>query len=48
MTLDLDTFLTIVYCMVDTVYHSSFAAARPRRPGCDGYELHPHRNQGIL
>lgn len=33
MTLDLDTFLTIVYCMVDTLYQSDFVAARPSRPG---------------
>src|SRR5688572_29493048 len=33
MPLDLDTFLTIVYCMVDTVYQSTFAALRPARPG---------------
>jgi hypothetical protein len=33
MTLDLDTFLTIVYCMVDTIYQSECAAARPSRPG---------------
>ena len=33
MTLDLDTFLTLVYCMVDTVYQDTFAAARPVRPG---------------
>jgi hypothetical protein len=33
MTLDLDTFLTIVYCMVDTAYQAEFASARPSRPG---------------
>ncbi len=33
MTLDLDTFLTIVYCMVDTVYQAAFAAGRPPRRG---------------
>src|ERR687890_530537 len=33
MTLDLDTFLTIVYCMVDTAYWTHIAPARPPRPG---------------
>jgi hypothetical protein len=33
MTLDLDTFLTRVYCMVDTAYQAEFASARPSRPG---------------
>ena len=26
MDLDLDTFLTVVYCTVDTVYQAQFAA----------------------
>ena len=33
MTLDLDTFLTIVYCMVDDVYQRQLAPAKPLRPG---------------
>ena len=33
MTLDLDTFLTIVYCMVDTLYQQHCAPAKPSRPG---------------
>jgi hypothetical protein len=33
MDLDLDTFLTIVYCTIDELYQTQFAAAKPRRPG---------------
>ncbi len=33
MTLDLNTFLTIVYCTIDTLYQTQFAAAKPVRPG---------------
>jgi hypothetical protein len=33
MALDLDTFLTVVYCTVDEVYQRQFAAAKPVRPG---------------
>jgi hypothetical protein len=33
MELDLDTFLTIVYCTVDELYQTQFAAAKPPRPG---------------
>ncbi len=33
MHLDLDTFLTIVYCTVDELYQAHFAAMRPTRPG---------------
>jgi hypothetical protein len=33
MDLDLDTFLTVVYCPVDTLYHAHFAATKPVRPG---------------
>jgi hypothetical protein len=33
MELDLDTFLTIVYCTVDEVYQQHFAPAKPLRPG---------------
>jgi hypothetical protein len=33
MTLDLDTFLTVVYCTVDTLYQAHFAATKPLRPG---------------
>ena len=33
MNLDLDTFLITVYCQVDDLYQSQFAAAKPRRPG---------------
>src|SRR5688572_30609540 len=33
MELDLDTFLTAVYCVVDDLYRSEFARAKPARPG---------------
>src|SRR3712207_1047263 len=33
MDLDVDTFLTTVYCIVDDLYRAQFAAAKPRRPG---------------
>lgn len=33
MDLDLDTFLTVVYCTVDDLYQTHFAAAKPPRPG---------------
>ena len=33
MPIDLDTFLTTVYCIVDELYHQHFAAHKPRRPG---------------
>src|SRR5438128_4129150 len=33
MELDLDTFLTTVYCVVDDLYRAEFAAAKPARPG---------------
>ena len=33
MELDLDTFLTAVYCAVDDLYVAEFAAAKPVRPG---------------
>ena len=33
MDLDLDTFLTVVYCTVDTLYQAHFAATKPLRPG---------------
>jgi hypothetical protein len=33
MELDLDTFLTAVYCVVDDLYRSEFAPAKPRRRG---------------
>lgn len=33
MTLDLDTFLTSVYCIVDTLYQHHIAPVRPQRPG---------------
>jgi hypothetical protein len=33
MELDLDTFLTAVYCVVDDLYRGEFAPAKPRRPG---------------
>lgn len=33
MELDLDTFLTLVYCTVDELYQAHFAAAKPSRPG---------------
>ena len=33
MTLDLNTFLTTVYCMVDTLYQRHFASDKPSRPG---------------
>src|SRR5438094_1531156 len=33
MELDLDTFLTAVYCAVDDLYRAEFAPAKPRRPG---------------
>jgi hypothetical protein len=33
MELDVDTFLTTVYCIVDDLYREQFAAAKPSRPG---------------
>lgn len=33
MTLDLDTFLTTVYCTVDELYVAHFGPHKPRRPG---------------
>ncbi len=33
MTLDVDTFLTVVYTMVDTLYHVHIAPHKPTRPG---------------
>ncbi len=33
MDLDLDTFLTVVYCTIDELFQAHFAAAKPRRPG---------------
>jgi hypothetical protein len=33
MTRDLDTFLTTVYWMVDTLYQTHIAPVRPPRPG---------------
>ncbi len=33
MQLDLDTFLTIVYCIVDDLYRERFAPLKPQRPG---------------
>jgi hypothetical protein len=33
MDLDLDTFLTTVYCVVDDLWHEQFAALKPVRPG---------------
>jgi hypothetical protein len=33
MELDLDTFLTTVYCLVDEIYAQEFAALKPRRRG---------------
>ncbi len=33
MELDLETFLTIVYCTVDELYQTHLAAMRPARPG---------------
>jgi hypothetical protein len=33
MDLDLDTFLTAVYCVVDDLYRAEFAPAKPVRPG---------------
>lgn len=33
MELDLDTFLTTVYCLVDDLYRQDFASAKPKRPG---------------
>lgn len=33
MELDLDTFLTLVYCIVDDVYQEQLAPTRPNRPG---------------
>jgi hypothetical protein len=35
MPLDLDTFLTTVYCVIDDLYREQFAAARPVRPGVE-------------
>jgi len=33
MLIDLDTFLTALYCVVDDVYRADFAPAKPVRPG---------------
>jgi hypothetical protein len=33
MPLDLDTFLTTVYCLVDDLYRAEFAPHKPMRPG---------------
>ncbi len=33
MPLDLDTFLTVVYTMVDTLYQAQIAPHKPMRPG---------------
>ena len=33
MELDVTTFLTTVYCIVDDLYQAHFAPAKPRRPG---------------
>jgi hypothetical protein len=33
MTIDLDTFLTTVYCIVADMYQEHFAVLKPRRPG---------------
>jgi hypothetical protein len=33
MEIDLDTFLTTVYCMVDELYQERFAPRKPHRPG---------------
>src|SRR5919204_2366335 len=33
MELDLDTFLTAVYCVVDDLYRAEFLPAKPARPG---------------
>lgn len=33
MTIDLDTFLTTVYCITSDLYQAQYAAQKPRRPG---------------
>ena len=33
MELDLDTFLTTMYCIADDLYRAEFAAQQPLRPG---------------
>ncbi len=33
MELDVDTFLTTVYCIVDELYQRHYAPHKPRRPG---------------
>ena len=33
MDLDLDTFLTVVYCTIDELYQAQFVATKPQRPG---------------
>jgi hypothetical protein len=33
MTIDLDTFLTTVYCIIADMYQQHYAAHKPRRPG---------------
>lgn len=35
MVLDLDTFLVTVYCVIDDLYHETFAAHKPVRPGAE-------------
>jgi hypothetical protein len=35
MELDLDTFLVTVYCVIDDLYHETFAAHKPVRPGAE-------------
>jgi hypothetical protein len=35
MELDLDTFLVTVYCLIDDLYHETFAAHKPARPGAE-------------
>jgi hypothetical protein len=35
MELDLDTFLVTVYCVIDDLYHETFAAHKPGRPGAE-------------
>ena len=35
MALDLDTFLVTVYCVIDDLYHETFAAHKPVWPGAE-------------
>src|SRR5437763_1868771 len=35
MELDADTFLVAVYCVIDDLYHETFAAHKPVRPGVE-------------